>query len=149
MYIRRAKTEDAVAIAKLNRDALGYDYPVEMTGEKLAHALACKQTAVFVAEVGGEVAGYIHACDYDVLYAPHMKDIMGIAVSSAHRKKGVGAALLRAVEEWAKQTGAAGVRLVSGESRADAHEFYRRCGYVDGKKQVNFKKSLEKNNEKM
>ena len=47
-----------------------------------------------------------------------------------------------AVEQWASETGAAGVRLVSGGSRADAHAFYRHCGYVDGKEQLNFKKML-------
>lgn len=140
--IRKAGLEDAAAIARLNRDALGYEYPPGETRKKLAQALACEKEMVFVAVCGEEIVGYIHACDYDVLYAPHMKDVLGIAVSGTHRKKGLGAALLGAVEQWARATGAAGVRLVSGGSRADAHAFYRHCGYVDGKEQLNFKKML-------
>lgn len=43
----------------------------------------------------------------------HMKNIMGIAVSSNFRKMGIGKALLDSVEHWARDTGASGVRLVS------------------------------------
>ena len=138
--VRRAKIEDAAAIAELNCDDLGYEYPLEKTTDKLEKALGREQEAIFVAEYSGKVVGYIHACDYDVLYAPHMKDVLGIAVSNASRKMGIGAALLEAVEQWARDTGASGIRLVSGNSRAGAHAFYRHCGYADGKKQLNFKK---------
>ena len=84
--------------------------------------------------------GYVHANDYDVIYAPPMKNIMGIAVSNRFRKEGVGRALLAAVEAWARETGAWGIRLVSGAERTGAHEFYRHCGYSGEKRQVNFKK---------
>ena len=40
------------------------------------------------------VIGYAHLVDYDVLYAPSMKNIMGIAVSPQYRRKGVGRVLL-------------------------------------------------------
>ena len=46
------------------------------------------------------------------------------------------------VELWAKDTGAAGIRLVSGAERTDAHEFYRHCGFSGDKRQLNFKKKL-------
>ncbi|MEG0711801.1 MAG: GNAT family N-acetyltransferase, partial [Niameybacter sp.] len=87
--------------------------------------------------------GYVHANDYDVIYAPHMKNIMGIAVSKQYKRQGVGKALLEAVEEWAKKTGASGVRLVSGETRSGAHTFYRYCGYEGEKRQINFKKTVK------
>lgn len=77
---------------------------------------------------------------YDVIYAPHMKNIMGIAVSSNFRKMGIGKALLDSVEHWARDTGASGVRLVSGATRTGAHEFYHHCGYSGDKKQINLKK---------
>jgi Predicted acetyltransferase len=56
------------------------------------------------------------------------------------RRQGVGAKLLHAVEEWAKSTGAAGVRLVSGYSRTGAHRFYEALGYSNRKDQKNFVK---------
>ena len=84
--------------------------------------------------------GYVHDLDYDLLYAPHMKNIMGIAVSSAYKRKGIGSALLQYVENWALETGASGIRLVSGATRTDAHAFYRHCGFEGNKEQINLKK---------
>lgn len=86
------------------------------------------------------VVGYVHAVDYDAIYAPHMKNIMGIAVSDNYKKKGVGRALLQTVEDFAQKDGASGVRLNSGKTRTGAHEFYLRCGYSGDKLQINFRK---------
>jgi len=71
-----------------------------------------------------------------------MKKIMGIAVNKEYQHRGVGRALLRQVEQWARQTGAAGVRLVSGATRTGAHAFYHSCGYGEDKAQLNLKKHL-------
>jgi GNAT superfamily N-acetyltransferase len=119
---------------------MGYKYPVDQTKIKLEYLLKSDKDKIFVATVQDIVVGYIHANDYDLIYAPHMKNIMGIAVSSEYKKQGIGKAMLTEVEKWAKETGALGVRLVSGSTRIGAHEFYRRCGYDGGKQQLNFKK---------
>lgn len=140
--IRNCRIEDAEALQKLNREDLGYDYPVEELRERLETVLGSEKDRIWVAVMGQQVVGYIHACGYDVIYAPHMKDIMGIAVSSACRRVGIGRALLYAVEEWGREDGAAGIRLVSGTDRTDAHAFYRSCGYNGGKTQLNLKKYL-------
>ncbi len=133
--IQIADISHAPAITRLSREALGYDYPEAATAENLASILESPGDRVFVA--------LIHACDYQVLYAPAMKNIMGIAVDASHRREGIGTALLTAVENWAQQSGAAGVRLVSGASRAQAHLFYRSLGYGDGRQQRNFKKYFQ------
>lgn len=140
--IRPAVPEDAAALARLNREEMGYDFPEEDTRRQLEKLLTDKSNRIYVAESDGVVIGYVHANDYDLIYAPHMKNIMGIAVSSAFRKSGVGRLLLGAVEQWAAETGACGVRLVSGASRTGAHEFYRACGYQETKEQKNFKKFI-------
>jgi len=141
--IRTAVSSDAEALCLLDREEMGYDYPPEDTAERLERLLADSHNAIFVAEEGGEVIGYVHANHYELLYAPPMKNIMGIAVSAQHKRRGVGRALLSRVEQWAREDGCAAVRLVSGASRTAAHEFYRRCGYSGGKNQLNFKKNLE------
>ena len=141
--IRECALSDAQALSRLNRDELGYDYSPELTSEKLNLLLSSASDKIFVAEADNTVIGYIHANDYDLLYAPHMKNIMGIAVSSSYRHCGIGRALLQKVEEWAISTGAESVRLVSGSERKDAHEFYKKCGYVQNKEQLNFRKSLK------
>jgi len=140
--IRPACIDDAAAIQRLNADEMGYDYPPEAMAAKLSAALTRKTERVFVAEVDGVVVGYVHAADYDVLYAPHMKNILGIAVAASYKRCGIGRALLCAVENWAKITDADGVRLVSGAVRTEAHAFYQSCGYEYGKDQKNFRKRV-------
>lgn len=140
IIIRECLTSDSAAIFELNKNEMGYDYPIEQTERKLRLLLSKPENKIFVAECDEKVIAYVHANDYDVIYAPHMKNIMGIAVCENYKHLGIGKALLTAVEDWAKVSGAAGVRLVSGASRTGAHEFYRRCGYGGDKKQINFKK---------
>ena len=138
--IRSAVPDDAAAIRKLNLEAMGYDYPLDDTVSQLQKLLRSKQDRIFVAVAEHTVIGYIHACGYDLTYGPHLKNIMGIAVSAPFRRKGVGETLLREVEQWAKQEGASGIRLVSGAQRLDAHAFYHKCGYGGDKTQLNLKK---------
>lgn len=142
IIIRDAGIQDAEALVELNRLEMGYEYPVEKTKEKLAALLAGGKDKILVAEMDGAVVGYVHLNDYDLLYADHMKNIMGIAVSSRHRRMGIGAKLLTAAEGWARESGADGVRLVSGESRTGAHAFYRSLGYEGNKMQLNLKKKF-------
>lgn len=95
-----------------------------------------KEDKIYVAVIGDEIAGYVHASDYDTIYAPHMKNILGIAVAATWKRRGVGSTLLAEVESWAKETGACGVRLASGSSRMGAHAFYRSLGYSEDKMQL-------------
>lgn len=140
--IRECFIDDSFAIQQLNSLELGYDFPAEQTQQKLCELLASEEDKIFIAEVDGIVVGYVHANNYELLYAPPMKNVMGIAVSSDYRRMGIGKALFERVERWAKETGAAGVCLVSGGSRIDAHSFYNSLGYGEGKPQLNFKKQL-------
>lgn len=142
IVIRSAAVDDAAVIRHLSAEALGYDFPLEETARKLEQALNRSSERVFIAELADAAVGYVHAADYDTLYAPYMKNILGIAVAASARRKGVGRALLAAVESWAAETGAAAVRLNSGAARQEAHAFYRQCGYEDSKQQLRFLKSV-------
>lgn len=142
LILRDAMVSDAQALAKLNREEMGYDFPVEETGKKLQASLENPEKKILVAEIQGRVVGYVHLESYDVLYAPHMKNVMGIAVAGEFRRQGVGKALLTAGETWARETGAVAVRLVSGDARKGAHAFYQSLGYTGNKLQRNFKKML-------
>ena len=142
VLIRPACVSDALAIKTLSRDCLGYDYGEELVKEKTEKLLSDPAHRVWVAELDGKTVGYLHASDYDVLYAPHMKNILGIAVLPECRRQGIGRLLLAALEEWGKGSGAKAVRLNSGETRTEAHTFYRSCGYAGEKKQLNLKKQL-------
>ncbi|MHB8963030.1 MAG: GNAT family N-acetyltransferase [Saccharofermentanales bacterium] len=68
---------------------------------------------------------------------------MALVVDKNYRNLGVGRQLMESAEQWARQTGSIGVRLVSGFSREEAHRFYIACGYHLRKEQKNFVKIFE------
>ena len=138
--IREAVASDANAICQLNSTEMGYPFPLDATIGNLSKLLNNPSNKILVAVLDDSVVGYVHANDYDLLYAPHMKNIMGIAVSGEYKRQGIGRALLQQIEHWARETGASGIRLVSGAARADAHNFYRSRGFSGNKEQINLKK---------
>ena len=139
-FIREGTVSDAGPICRLNEEEMGYSFPLEDTRRKMRQLLESGSDKIYVAVADDRVVGYVHACDYNLLYAPSMKNIMGIAVLEAYKRRGIGKALLEEVEVWARKTGCSGVRLVSGATRTGAHAFYRQCGYSGNKMQLNLKK---------
>lgn len=142
MFIRKADVDDAHAICKISSDDLGYQCSAELVLKRLG-SLDNKREVVFVAEIDGIVAGYVHAEIYNLLYYESMVNILGLAVSSDYRRRGVGKSLLQYSENWAKESGINIMRLNSGISRKEAHEFYRAMGYDDEKGQLRFIKELD------
>lgn len=159
--IRQATASDIPAMNELFRKDLGYEECTPEIVEKQFAGLDKSREVVFVAEAEDEntgahgsspevtsddklhrIAGVIHVEKYNVLYFPTMANILGIAVSADFRRQGIGSALLKRAEEWARENGASSMRLNSGESRKQAHEFYRAQGYIDDKKQLRFIKKL-------
>lgn len=140
IVIRNATAADAEALWRINRDTLGYRYKLEDTRRQLGELAARPGHFIAVAQLGEDVVGYIHAADYEGIYFPPLKNIVALAVNPAAQKNGAGRALLAAAEQWAKDCGAAGVRLNSSEARTGAHAFYERCGYKSEKSQKNYKK---------
>lgn len=143
--IRQATTSDIPAMNELFRKDLGYEECTMEIVENQFAGLDNSREAVFVAEAEDDfshIAGVIHVEKYNVLYFPTMANILGIAVAADFRRQGIGSALLKRAEEWARENGASSMRLNSGESRKQAHEFYRAQGYTDDKKQLRFIKEL-------
>ncbi len=136
--IRQAAIDDCERLYLINRDSLGYDYAIEETRKRLSFVLSAKTNKLFVAEIDGVVAGYIHVADYDCIYADSLKNILALAVDKKYQGLGVGRQLLEKAEEWSRSDGSVGVRLVSGMNRAEAHKFYAHCGYTMRKEQKNF-----------
>ena len=139
-FIRDAVDDDYESIHLLNLNGLGYDYSKEQTKQRLAQMVKSTVCKIMIAECNGVIAGYIHAEDYEVTYSDSLKNILAIAVDDRFRRNGIGRALLSAVETWAKETGAVGIRLNSSMARTKAHVFYETCGYVNRKDQKNYVK---------
>lgn len=141
IIIRQAKIEDYKDICKICCDDLGYNCSEELVKERL-EGLDKNNERVLVAVYNSEVVGYLHAQIYKTLYFEELINFLGLAVSKEYRNKKVGTRLVNEIENWAKENGIKKVRVNSGFSRKEAHEFYRSLGYNNEKKQIRFLKSL-------
>lgn len=139
--IRTAEPADAANIAEICGSSLGYECSEAMVRERISW-LDTSREHVFVAVKDGEVIGFIHADIYIPLYFDTLVNILGLAVADGSKRLGAGRKLMEAVEEWAGEIGAAGIRLNSGGSRTDAHAFYRAIGFGDEKTQIRFFKDM-------
>lgn len=141
IIIRQAKIEDYKDICKICCDDLGYNCSEELVKERL-EGLDKNNERVLVAVYNSEVVGYLHAQIYKTLYFEELINFLGLAVSKEYRNKKVGTKLVNEIENWAKEKGINKVRVNSGFSRKEAHEFYRSLGYNNEKEQIKFLKSL-------
>ncbi|MCJ7738480.1 MAG: GNAT family N-acetyltransferase, partial [Anaerolineae bacterium] len=86
---------------------------------------------VLVAEMGGQVAGFVALSFIGVLTGLRVL-IDDMAVNSTYRRHGIGAVLLEAAIQEVDRRGA--THLIVDTSRGDsaARAFYRACGFEDG-----------------
>jgi predicted N-acetyltransferase YhbS len=137
MLVREVELADAPSIRDINREALGYEFPAEDTAAQLERIIRAPNVVLFVAVEGSEVLGYIQLSDYENTYHRPLKNLITLATSPRHQRRGVGRRLLEAGEQWAWADGACGVRLVTGLGRVDARKFYAASGYEVRKEQTN------------
>lgn len=147
--IREARPADLEAIARLHaEDALGGhgDAWTEETRPAYAAAFARLVTsedhALYVAERAGEVVGTFQVSAIPCLVGRGSTRVKVEAVQVRRdlRSAGIGAAMMAAAEDWARDRGAAFVELTSNAARTDAHRFYARLGYAQS--HLGFKKTL-------
>lgn len=143
IIVRNARPEDTPAIHLLNQECMGYCCSLEKTRSILESLCGRDDHCILVAALDEDtVVGYIHLEDYQTLYFDPMKNILGIAVFTEFRRKGIATKLIAAGEKWARDTGATGIRLVSGDGREGAHAFYEQMGYKMQKLQRNYRKAF-------
>ncbi|HHH83670.1 MAG TPA: GNAT family N-acetyltransferase [Chloroflexi bacterium] len=141
--IRAAKPEDGPALAPLSAQ-LGYPDPAEAIAGRLRGILRRWDHAVFVAEdESGRLLGWIHIFIRPLLILVPHAEVGGLVVDEQCRGEGVGQALLKAAESWARSLRLEQVLIRSRESRVQAHAFYETQGYTRLKISHTFMKSLE------
>lgn len=130
--VRNAGLIDADDVAALLSE-LGYPCDVDEAGERISEILGNDRQALLVARCAGIVCGLI-ALDF-MYYLPlgtHTCRITAMVVTPEAQGRGLGRQLLREAERRARMAGAARIEITSGSQRADAHAFYKACGYSDG-----------------
>ena len=104
----------------------------EVLTENLRRSLQSEADRFFVAEIDGELAGLLPVHLVPTPYHPGYNFMMvcSFIVAKAHRRKGIGALLFQAAENFASEMNCASTMAVSGNRRKDeAHKFYRSIGF--------------------
>jgi N-acetylglutamate synthase-like GNAT family acetyltransferase len=129
--IRDARPEDAEALAALIGQ-LGYPTTAEAVARRLAQLQGSEVDRVVVAEADGEVVGLasLHT-SLSVEYDEPAAKLSAIVVDERHRRRGIGEALVAAMEAEARARGCCLIFLTTAARRADAHDFYRRLGFEE------------------
>lgn len=98
--------------------------------------------AVLVAEVEGRLVGWIQMSTIFALESGGFSEIRGLVVDEQFRGRGIGAALVRAGEEWSVALGVRALRVRSNVIRERTHRFYEILGYARAKSQVVFTRRI-------
>jgi GNAT superfamily N-acetyltransferase len=140
--IRPAVTADAPRLAALSA-VLGYPAPEAALAARLDRVLARVSDVVLVAESGqGEIVGWIHGAEQELLESERRCEILGLVVDAAHRGQGAGRGLVSGVEQWAASRGLELIAVRSNVTRTESHPFYERLGYTRVKTQHAYRKTL-------
>jgi len=132
MQIRPAHATDATAVNELLHQ-LGYAQDgIATTASRLQSWADDPSSAAYVADADGELLGLIavHTCPF-FERAGSWGRIVALVSSDRARRQGVGGRLVTAAESFATSRGCVRMEVTSSDRRHDAHEFYRRRGYLD------------------
>ena len=127
LTIRDAWAGDVAAIAELLRQ-LGYPADEAAVRGRLER-LAASGDRVLVAAADGRVVGLatLHVSP-SIEHDDPAGKLTALVVDQDHRGRGVGRALVEAMESEARARGCAVFFLTTAERRGDAHAFYERVG---------------------
>jgi GNAT superfamily N-acetyltransferase len=140
-HLRNARVDDAAEIARL-ADELGYPATAMEITARLALLLPQTHHHVMVAEADGALLGWIAVERRLTLESGERIEIVGLVVSTAIKRGGIGRALVTDAERWALGQGFDSITVRSNVARTESHPFYERLGYVRRKTQHAYSKSL-------
>jgi len=140
--IRRVTREDAAAVAALS-DQLGYPVAAEAIAARLERLLGRDDQLVLAAVADdGELAGWIHAAEQDLVEAERRCEILGLVVDGRRRRGGIGRGLVAEAERWAASRGLRQMSVRSNVAREESHPFYEAQGYGRVKTQQVYRKPI-------
>lgn len=140
--IRLMTAADAPEAADLSGQ-LGYPSSASHLQERFDFIVRRPDCALFAADCGGPVVGWVHVYGVHLLESPaSFAEIGGLVVHTEARRQGIGRRLMEEAERWAGAHGYSDVRLRSGLHRTDAHAFYQSIGYQLTKTSHLFQKLL-------
>jgi GNAT superfamily N-acetyltransferase len=125
----RPMTRGDVADGVLLLVQLGYELGAEEVERRVDAVIAAPDHSLVVAEIAGRIVGLLHVFARPSVENPHEAVVQAIVVDRAHRRSGVGMALMAEAERWGRKHECRSVMLSSNVVRAPAHAFYAALGY--------------------
>ncbi|MCR8632191.1 GNAT family N-acetyltransferase [Paenibacillus radicis (ex Xue et al. 2023)] len=143
--VREIRETDYHAIYLLNQafNPNLHVFSEERVREKIEIITKKTKDIIFVYEQDTEVIGYIHGSPYELLFSDSLVNVLGFVVKESYRNQGIGGMLIDRLEQWGKDNGYSGIKLLSHPSRIHAHRFYERRSYMFTKDQKNYIKKFE------
>lgn len=128
--IRRAEASDAQTLSELLTQ-LGYPSSASEIRGRLDALVTFPRAEAFVAingfgEVVGLVTGHLFPSIHDNQPVAWLTTLV---VLEDARGAGIGSSLVKHIEEWATQNGAARLAVTSASHREEAHAFYEKRDY--------------------
>lgn len=141
--VRSGRREDAAAAARLwmqsAEEHTAHDpiYTVSPDAERtmrrfLADLTSSSLTFLLVAQVEEEIVGFVSGDLREgspTFQSKTWASVDDIYVTSGYRSLGVGKALIRHVESWARDKGASGISLQVAASNHRGRNFYKELGF--------------------
>lgn len=140
--IRPMTTRDAAAVAELTRQ-LGYEVTAEEIVDRYDKLVSTPGSVALVAENDGRIVGWVQALDRVLLQWNRVLEIGGLVVDQSRRGEGIGALLVDAVAQWARQNGHTTLFVRSNVVREGAHDFYPALGFTHWKTSHTYVMELE------
>lgn len=110
-------------------EQLGYEMGEQEVRRRLDHLAKAPDHNVRVADTDGRVVGLLHVFERPALEKPREAVVQALVVDATERGQGVGAALMREAEDWARGRGLASITLYTRIDRDAARAFYEHIGY--------------------
>jgi GNAT superfamily N-acetyltransferase len=109
---------------------LGYPATEEQAAERIERVEADPSLSLIVAELDGEIAGFGALHTQNLIERDDIgSHVAALVVAERFRRRGVGEALMEALEDEARARGSRYLALNTAHRRADAHAFYEALGY--------------------
>ena len=137
--IRIATTNDTSALARLNASFNETSDPAEALAIRLVDPR--RVDIPLLAEVDGQAVGF--ACLRvvpNLFYAEMYAELTELYIEPDFRRRGLGRALVTYAEELARERGAKGLKILTGDDNDEGQGLYRRMGYKDEEEIVFWKR---------
>ena len=128
MLIRDLQKSDLPSVRSLLGE-LGYQVDSANLAQRVLSVQSAPGHCVAVAVLDDAMVGLVHVYERPALEKPCEAVVQALVVEEGHRGEGVGGALMRTAETWARERGVETIMLHTRIDRSEAQACYAGLGY--------------------